>query len=362
MLRRAIVLVTLAAAPMIAAPPSAEAACTGRWSELPSPASRGPEGIAAFAEDDAWVVAFGTNAQDENQGYSYHWDGLAWTKVAVAEPGVSEYVWGIGAIDPDHIWIVGDWQDSTTYASHAYAAYWDGSQFVHTPMDAGRAPRLFDADGVAGDDVWAVGFHFADHRHRSLAMHWDGVSWTEVALPGPSLPWTYLHDVSAFASDDVWAVGYVEGRRQGRRPLAMHWDGVTWTRTRPVAPRGSLFDGVAATAPNDVWAVGYSDAGALLERWDGTAWRAFPVPAAGSSSWLGGVSAVSHHEAWAVGGSAGSGPLLYRWNGSIWRSVTVPGAPVHGNLFQVVSRPDGTSFAIGWSGGEILALQRCPAV
>ena len=309
MFRRAIVLATLTASSMITALPAAQAACTGRWTELPGAEPLGVEGIAALAQDDAWNV--GTDTDGNDHGRAYHWDGVGWTEVPIPG-GVTEYIWGIGAIAPHDVWIVGDWQETRTSGWEAYAAYWDGSRFVQTPVDAGPFPRLFDADGVASDDAWAVGFHAGDHGLRSLAMHWDGVGWTEVATPAPSRAWTYLHDVSAFATDDVWAVGYIEGRRKGRRPLAMHWDGATWTRTWPVNPPESLFTGVAATARNRAWAVGYSDAGALIERWNGSEWRRVGVPDAGRSSSLGGVSAVSRREAWAVGGASHTGPLLYR--------------------------------------------------
>lgn len=356
-------LVALAVTPMIGATPSVAAGCTGRWTELPSPATHAPEGIEALAEDDAWLVAYSTNAEGEDQGHSYHWDGVAWTKVAIPQPGVSEYVWGIGAVAPSDVWIVGQWQENVTYESHAYAAHWDGTRFVQTPVDAGRSARLFDADGVAGDDVWTVGFHFADGEYRSLAMHWDGASWTEVAAPGPTRASTYLWDVDVLAIDDVWAVGSIYGRRKGGRPLALHWDGATWTRSRLVVPPGnwSYFSGVAATGPNEVWAVGSSDNGAhpLIERWDGTRWRTVPGPDGGSGT-LDAVSVVSRREAWAVGrADGGMGPTLLRWNGSGWRSVDVPGGRRHGALSDVVSLPDGTSFAVGFNGAGILPLQRC---
>ncbi|MEA2577625.1 MAG: hypothetical protein QOD78_1213 [Chloroflexota bacterium] len=363
MLRRSVALASLAAFSWIPASPAA-AACTGAWDALPSPAAHYAEGVEALTQDDAWLVAWDTNTGGEDQGYAYHWDGAAWTKVTIPQPGVAEYVRGIGAIAPDDVWIVGSWQETTTYESHAYIAHWEDAQFTQIPVDAGTSPRLFAADGVASDDVWTVGYHHANRRYVSLAMHWDGVSWTEVATPMPDLAERFLYGVDAIAADDVWAVGSTYTRATGVKPLALHWDGVSWTNTAPRSPGpGSLFAGVAATAPNRAWAVGQvnNGEGSLIERWNGSRWKVFPVPDTGvTPTSLSDVSAVSAQKAWAVG-SADATPLLFRWNGTAWRSATVPGGH-SGYLAEVDSLPSGVSFVAGTNSGHILALQRCPAI
>ena len=319
MIRRTAALVALGTMSWIPASP-AGAACGGGWSELPSPAAHYAEGVAALAEDDVWLVAWDTNAQREDQGYTYHWDGLGWTRIPIPEPGVAEYVWGVGAITTNDVWIVGTWQENVTYEGHLYSAHWDGSQFTRIELDGGRSARVFAADGVATDDVWTVGYHYVDHRYRSLAMHWDGVGWTEVPTPMPDLASRYLYGVHAIAPDDVWAVGSTFTRATGERPLALHWDGVSWTNTAPVSPAPmSLLAGVTATAPDRVWAVGHVNNGEdmLIERWNGTRWRVVPAPDTGATtSSLSDVSAVSARQAWAVGGAneGEPAPLALEWN------------------------------------------------
>jgi hypothetical protein len=364
-LRRIAVLVSLVTLAWTPAAPAA-AACSGAWTQTPSPAAHYSEAVAALSSSDAWLLAWDANAQGEDQGFAYQWDGVSWTKITIPEPGVSEYVRGIGAIATDDVWIVGSWQENVTYDSRAYIAHWDGGEFTHFPVDAGTFPRLFSVDGVATDDVWTVGYHHVDHKYRSLAMHWDGENWTEVPTPMPADAERYLNDVDAIAWNDVWAVGSTYTRGRGLKPLALHWDGVIWKNTAPVTPApSSFFGGVAATSPNRVWAVGHANNGedALIERWNGTAWKVFHVPNTGASTTsLGDVSVVSGQEAWAAGG-ADEKPVLYRWNGTAWRSVAVPGSGSGtGYMSEVDSLSDGTSFAAGTVSGHILALQRCPAV
>jgi hypothetical protein len=343
-----------------------EAACTGRWEDLHIPRPNGVEGFTATAPDDAWAAVTEEDAGGFDQGFSYHWDGTTWARVPFAEAGFLQFVQGMAGIGPDDVWAVGYWQDAETYQAHPYAAHWDGSRFVHTPIDGGgHSPRLFAVDGAIGDDVWAVGYHYLHGTVRSLAMHWDGLEWSDVETPTPSLAKRFLWDVSAAANDDVWAVGSTRRPGHGRHPLALHWDGVRWTRIQARTPGTSAsFDAVHAIAQNDVWAVGSTGHRVrrpLIERWNGTAWSVIPIPDSGRQTWLYDVSAVSAQEAWAVGGKGSPPvPVLWHWNGSAWRSVGVPRA-TFGYLIDVVSLPTGTSFAFGAVNRGTAVLRRCPA-
>ncbi|MGH3398330.1 MAG: hypothetical protein ACRDPO_26950 [Streptosporangiaceae bacterium] len=62
----------------------------------------------------------------------------------------------------------------------------------------------------------------------------------------------------------------------------------------------------------------------MIERRNGTSWRAAPAPA--SSGSLDGVSIASSGQAWAVGQALaaseaeGTQTLILRWDGTAWRS------------------------------------------
>src|SRR5205085_8696320 len=68
----------------------------------------------------------------------------------------------------------------------------------------------------------------------------------------------------------------------------------------------SWLGGVAAVSANDVWAVGYSGccdrANSLIEHWDGSTWKIVPSPNPGAyDNELNGAAAVSANDVWAVG-------------------------------------------------------------
>ena len=87
-------------------------------------------------------------------------------------------------------------------------------------------------------------------------------------------------------------------------------------------PACALF-GVAALSARSAWAVGTtfsatSQGQALIEQWNGQAWKRVPSPAPGAG--LHSVAATSADDGWAVGlGGTGGGYLILRWNGSTWK-------------------------------------------
>ena len=92
-------------------------------------------------------------------------------------------------------------------------------------------PRLNDVTVVAPHDVWVVGQQLDPTGLKwPLILHRDATGWAEVSFARDG--WdvnAWLVAVDAAASDDVWAVG---NYRAGGPwyPLALHFDGYTWTR------------------------------------------------------------------------------------------------------------------------------------
>jgi hypothetical protein len=196
----------------------------------------------------------------------------------------------------------------------------------------------------AEDDAWAVGWSQqpggAPYLQRPLALHFDGGSWSIVPTPFPAGDThTVLNGVATVSAGDVWAVGSTHNGLLPSRTLVMHWDGTQWSLVPSPSPDTQLnsLHAVAAVSANDVWAVGYrggttneTPLESLILRWNGATWSQVPspsVPIGANQLWA--ITAISASEVWAVG-SAGGGPLAMRWNGSAWSVVPVGG---HGGLF-----------------------------
>jgi len=236
-----------------------------------------------------------------------HWDGSCWT-VSSDEP--VGYLEGVSAVSASDAWAVGGtswWNPSQTLAEH-----WDGTSWtqVATPDEGGSA--IFNAvAATSATNAWAVGSIGpgpGDPAAESpLIEHWDGTAWSAQSFAVP-LTGGQFTAVAATSADDAWAVGWTgeTGEGTGQTTLIEHWDGTSWTQVSSPDPTGSanLLHGVAAIGPDDVWAVGLtvSDSGVyhpLTMHWNGTSWSVVSSPDLAGG--LQAVAAASTHDVWAVG-------------------------------------------------------------
>jgi hypothetical protein len=183
---------------------------------------------------------------------------------------------------------------------------------------------LLGVDGVAPDDVWAVGWRSARYHPMAVAMHWNGRRWRSAHLPymGTS---TSLRGVVALASDDVWAVGGLATYPNAKN-LIMHWYGEEWTRVdAPPSDDYRDLERVSALAPDDVVASGrYCVAEQCIAQtihWDGEEWSPVEDEPLSLVQQVGGAS----DDALAIGNSAPfEHPLVQHWDGTSWEEVRLP--------------------------------------
>ncbi len=156
-----------------------------------------------------------------------------------------------------------------------------------------------------------------------------GASWHTMSTNGISQTGTQLDAVTCASNTDCWAVGGVSTgptATSGEGPattLAIHWDGTSWSRAAtpsPVYGNGTedVLDAIACPASNDCWAGGWQGAGAgtngvgLLLHWNGYKWAVAELASlmqrAGA---IVSVACVSASECWAAGEgrSPSDGPL-----------------------------------------------------
>lgn len=181
-------------------------------------------------------------------------------------------------------------------------------------------------------------------------------------VPHPEVEAT-LNDIAITNGGDTWVVGERRPPQDTGHPLAEHWDGTSWRAVPvPATPTGSgTLEGVSAVARDDVWAVGDSSGmGPVIRHWDGRAWRVVaPAPPPGNehpgADRLYDINAVARDHAWAVGlfsdwDNPGPRTLIERWDGRTWTRVPSPNPGETTNVLQsvsAVSRKD--AWAVGWS-------------
>ncbi len=299
------------------------------------------DAVSATSPTDLWAAGWtwaGGSAVDH--ALVAHGNGSGWTAAGLTNAGNgSNDLNAVYAADPNDVWAVGVYQNSGIYYNLAW--HWNGFSWTRIAVSQPStiAQELAGISGLNSKDIWAVGFYGPGGGvAATLAMHWDGTTWTKVTTPDPGTNQiNVLENVHAIAANDVWAVGYTQVTSgSSDQTLIEHWDGSAWTvitSANQNVDDNVLFD-VSAAGTSDAWAVGTFDTGAsttlstLVEHWNGTAWSVVTSPNNGTSdNKLLGVAAVSATNAWAVGfgiptGGAPAQSLAEHWDGSTWSIVT----------------------------------------
>ena len=209
------------------------------WSLVPSPnATTGYNllnGIEVAAANDVWAVGQAANG-NIYQTLVEHWNGTAWS--IVPSPNV---IGGSSVLQAISVVSLTAWS------------------IVPSPNDSTDDNILFGVAAVVSNDVWAVG---NAGSLKTLAIHWDGVSWSVVPTPpfNSNTSNEVLVGIVALSSDNIWSVGQFLLPLQGsaQQTLTENWDGSSWSVVpSPNAKHSNnRLHGITATPNGTLWAVG----------------------------------------------------------------------------------------------------------
>jgi hypothetical protein len=268
-------------------------------SAIPDGATVNLYSISAGASNDVWVAA---NAPGPTGGRVYHYDGTAWSRLL---EGLAP-VFGISALDPAHVWVVGV---SGTIRFYDGAAWHDQSVGA-----AGTLNAVFALDPA---NVWAVG-------QGGTVKFFDGTAWRDRSIAGaPELKSVFALDVG-----HAWATG-VNG-------TVYAWDGGSW-KGGAIGGANTMWS-LSAVDTNCAWAVGQ---GGTVKFFDGSAWTNAAVP--GVSGTFYSVSALDVNHVFA---SSASGLICF-WDGASWKTLPT-GAGTSLNSLAVLDTDH--VFAVGDAG------------
>lgn len=313
----------------------------------------GLSAVAAAASSDAWAVGIWHDAGRHEQTLIEHWNGTGWHLVTSPNPAgasADNELDAVAVTSSTDAWAVGQFWNGANW--QPLTEHWTGASWrlVTCPDPGGHAVRD-DLAGVAAtssSSAWAVGEYSAGSTERSLILRWNGKTWTQVPSPNPGgSHGSVLTAVTAVSASSIWAVGeYWTATLE--KTLVLHWNGRSWSQVgSPNGGTASSLAGVAFGTASSASAVGsYYNAAAqqtLTEHWNGSSWRLVASPDPGGSAVTNELVAVAAtgSQAWAVGNFAiGSTylPLSMRWNGTSWKVTTVP-------------LPAGTTRAAFWGAG-----------
>lgn len=258
----------------------------GRWTTFE--VGSGPlAGIWGSGAGDVWAVGAA--------GAIQHWDGRAWAPTPSPTEADLKAVWGSG---PRDVWAVGTTPGSppTGVTLHFDGGAWSSVGCCDALPDPGQ--NLVAVSGSGPADVWAVGSSLpaAGADPAPLALHWDGVAWTPLAIAGTDFG---LTSVASHDAADIWF---------GASRQILHYDGAAFTSTSILGTVADLWE----SAPGEVWGVG---SGGAIYHWSSGVWTSLP---SGTSNDLASVAASGSTDAWAVG-PAGT---VLDWNGDGWTPIS----------------------------------------
>jgi hypothetical protein len=232
------------------------------WSITPTPdlgSINALNAVAALSGDEVWAVGDVTTSAHTggSQVMVMRWDGKAW---GVVDTGIKEQngtLSSIVALAPDDIWAAGSFADKSGTALQPLFIHWDGKSWQEASATDQRGGTVWGMSALSPDDIWVVGSFGA----LTAAFHWDGTAWKRVPTPNPGdgKGNNTLNAVTVVSANEAWAVGSYS--QEGiDRSLALKWDGSTWTQA-PVPSLGDYSDALNAIAQvpgsgGEVWAAG----------------------------------------------------------------------------------------------------------
>jgi IPT/TIG domain len=320
--------------------------CGAAWAIVTSPNNGTDDndlyGVAALSDTDAWAVGWYRTPTPKDLTLAEHWDGTAWTVIPTPNVGTHNgYLYDVDGSAANDAWAVG--LDGTT-PYKPIVEHWNGTAWsiVSSPAQTGDA-ILYGVHAIAANDVWAVGYHFTT-RSETLVEHWNGTTWSVVPSPNVGTGSNDLHAIDGTSATDLWAGGTYQ--TTSARPLLLHWDGSLWTVSPSPDPGvQTLINGVAAVSATDAWAVGSFNATPYTQHWDGAAWTQVDAPGGFGAS-LSGVAGSGPAEVWATG-TAFNATLGIHWTGAEWIQDSTPNGGNSFDILRGVDVADGHVFAAG---------------
>jgi|GEM_PF-1599536 len=183
---------------------------------------------------------------------------------------------------------------------------WNGTswslQSVPGPSK-GKGARLQSLWCTSSSACTAVGWYEASTSLVGFGERWNGTSWTFESMPNPSgSERAFLNGVSCPTLISCTAVGFYD-TSGGTKTLAMRWNGSTWsieTTPNPVGGKSPELQRVSCFSYTECIAVGsyLNSSGeyrSLAERWTGSEWliQTTPNPTGALAAQLDGVSCLS---------------------------------------------------------------------
>lgn len=308
-------------------------------------------------------VAVGASIDNTNlDSLAMTWDGTTWTILTTpSEASSDDLLVSVSCASPTSCVAVGKQDDAGT--DQSFAMSWDGSAWTTAVVPSvGADDNFLEAVScVSATFCVAVGASFDGTKYQTLIATWNGNAWAIAVSPNAGSESNLLGSVSCTSAMSCAAVGeYVDGSSV-LRTLALAWDGASWTivptpNNNPGTDPNRLWS-VSCVSPTSCFAIGSTGSfgsETLAMTWDGTIWTILLSPNPAAENYLEWVSCVSSTECVVVGvgidnTNVGSS-LVLTWNGTMWTEISVANVGTEDDMLVGVSCAASYScMAVGYS-------------
>ena len=207
------------------------------WRQTPGPFPDGRlDDVMVRGRLDVWAVGATEDSAGGGRGILQHWNGRAWSLVDVPEPPTVNS--GFTAVDgsPGTL-LVGRTATSPDGEYSTSVMRYAGGRWQALPEEGlQHVVYIDDLEPVQGEEMLAAGI-------GGLARY-DGTAWNKVDLP-ITIPEGRQYEIAQLvvrSANDIWAVGEKGSDEFWRQPLALHFDGKTWTELPAPKRTGQFHD------------------------------------------------------------------------------------------------------------------------
>jgi len=236
--------------------------------------------VSVTAAGNAWAVGYDGKAPF--RPLALHWNGRSWKQVSLPRLPLQAHVGAIlnsvSATSPGNAWAAGAFNSQFAGPGTGFTLHWNGKSWRRVASAPAGHGDPVQVAATAARLAWLIGCPCQGGPAGAVTGFWNGRAWKTV--PTPVAKPESAGDGSAVAASGhlAWAAGEycrkcVSGT-PGNLPFILRWTGRGWKLTTLPA-KDIIISGLAVTSAKNAWAVGSTSATGktVILHWNGRAWH-----------------------------------------------------------------------------------------
>jgi hypothetical protein len=253
---------------------------TWKQASVRVPAGTTLASVSVTASGNTWAVGYHGNAP--YRPLALHWNGRSWKSVSLPRLPLQAHEGAIlnsvSATSPTNAWAAGAFNSEFAGPGTGFTLHWNGRSWSRVASAPASHGDPVEVAATAARLAWLIGCPCQGGPAGAVTGFWNGKAWKTV--PTPVAKPESAGDGTAVAASGhlAWAAGEycrkcVSGT-PGTLPFILRWTGKGWKLTT-VPAKDILVLGLAVTSAKNAWAVGSTSASdkTVILHWNGKAWH-----------------------------------------------------------------------------------------